>query len=373
VQAGDGVAARRDYVAGAMRPLPLLSLVLAASACSTSSSSSPPPSRVSDASDTNDGGSPWTKVLDVHVGPVRAVWGSSANDVYAVGGPDGTIHHSTDGGSTWATQSLSAPGEYLNLVAIWGSSASDVYVVGHDIDYRPRALHSADSGATWQTLPPPHHGNGLDAIAGSGPNDVYVVDSGALVHTSDGGASWTSIDVPALVNAIWIASSGDVFVAGGTTATSDAGPPDGGPHDGLVLRSRDHGGTWDVVASTTTGVLFSIAGSADGARLAAVGAGGTVLRSDDSGATWLQASGAAEEDGKLAAQLLGVWFPSGASDPLIGCPWGLCTDVDVEPGRDLFFSAELLPGAPERSPIDAIWGTSDGVTYAAGMGLWRSR
>lgn len=65
-------------------------------------------------------GSGWTQ----HAAgtPLRDVWGSSATDVYAVGG--GILHFD---GSGWS--SLGNPARYP-LHGVWGSSASEVFVVG---------------------------------------------------------------------------------------------------------------------------------------------------------------------------------------------------------------------------------------------------
>jgi hypothetical protein len=56
---------------------------------------------------------------------LRAVWGSGASDVYALG-DYGTAYHST-GNGVWTPQTT---GSSANLYAIWGSSSSDVYIVG---------------------------------------------------------------------------------------------------------------------------------------------------------------------------------------------------------------------------------------------------
>jgi hypothetical protein len=55
---------------------------------------------------------------------LRGVWGSSANDIWAVG-EGGTIVHFN--GGAW---SLVASPITEHLSAIWGTSADDVWVVG---------------------------------------------------------------------------------------------------------------------------------------------------------------------------------------------------------------------------------------------------
>jgi photosystem II stability/assembly factor-like uncharacterized protein len=56
----------------------------------------------------------------------RAVWGSKADDVYAVG-DGGTILHTANGGMSWEAQSS---GTMTGLVGLWGGGSGDVFVVG---------------------------------------------------------------------------------------------------------------------------------------------------------------------------------------------------------------------------------------------------
>ena len=55
---------------------------------------------------------------------LNSIWGSSGNDVFAVG-EGGTILHYN--GSAWSPM---ASGTTENLKGIWGSSGSDVFAVG---------------------------------------------------------------------------------------------------------------------------------------------------------------------------------------------------------------------------------------------------
>ena len=69
-------------------------------------------------------GATWDTLADT-MGPyVYGLWGSSANDVWAVG-QFGLIEHWD--GSGWSTV---PSGKSENLKAVWGSSANDVWAVG---------------------------------------------------------------------------------------------------------------------------------------------------------------------------------------------------------------------------------------------------
>lgn len=84
---------------------------------------------------STDLGKTWVKLAAK--GPFAGIWGSSPEDIYAVGGdPQGpTIIHSTDGGATWHAEPIAPPPPDaiwggLNPVAIWGANKDEVYVVG---------------------------------------------------------------------------------------------------------------------------------------------------------------------------------------------------------------------------------------------------
>ena len=58
---------------------------------------------------------------------VASIWGSSANDVYAVAAPGGLYHRAASG--TWTLELPSDP--TLTLARVLGTSATDVWVLGH--------------------------------------------------------------------------------------------------------------------------------------------------------------------------------------------------------------------------------------------------
>jgi len=135
----------------------------------------------------------------------EGIWGSSANDVYAVGRSGSLVHSTGDG--TWTTQPT---GTASHLTGIWGSSATDIYVsvLANVI------LHSTGDG-TWV-----HYGYTagatFDDVWGSGPSDIYVVGPG-VVHGTGNGA-WQR--PPQAVGdgstfAVWGTSATNIYVATG--------------------------------------------------------------------------------------------------------------------------------------------------------------
>ncbi|MHB8810804.1 MAG: BACON domain-containing protein [Desulfobulbaceae bacterium] len=102
---------------------------------------------------------------------LRSLWGSSANDIFAVGE---TILHSD--GTTWTAM---APDTSQWLNAVWGSSTTDVFAVGEygTIIHYDGANWTAMESGVQETL----HG-----VYGDAPNNVYAVGDNAVVLHYDG-------------------------------------------------------------------------------------------------------------------------------------------------------------------------------------------
>jgi len=111
-------------------------------------------------------------------------------------------------------------GTFDGLNAIWGSSASDIWAVG-GYSYYPATggkLQHWD-GQKWSGVPSATGSQAMHAVWGSGPNDVWaagepgVVDAG-LEHWD--GQAWTSwnISTNGTLYGLWGAASNDVWAAG---------------------------------------------------------------------------------------------------------------------------------------------------------------
>jgi len=75
--------------------------------------------------------------------PLWGVWGSSGDDVFAVGG-SGTIFHYD--GSSWSSMTS---GTSNSLLGVWGGSGSDVFAVG----WGGTILHHSAGGEIFLFLP----------------------------------------------------------------------------------------------------------------------------------------------------------------------------------------------------------------------------
>ena len=211
-------------------------------------------------------GASWSPVAGTPSDAIYSIWASSPSDVFAVG-PAGLWHSD---GSVWTKQiATSSPGN-CPLRAVWGSSDHDVWAIGHYL------LHY--DGMTWGSVPAVLCSYGsTTGIWGNGPTDLYIVGTnisfdgctrgggcpyvGFISHYD--GANWhnrlNSREYAGGFSGVWAASSAEVVVVGG---------------NGLILHSD--GTRWRREDSKTTQAIVAVSGSS--ARdVWAITAGGLVL------------------------------------------------------------------------------------------------
>ncbi|HTY10069.1 MAG TPA: T9SS type A sorting domain-containing protein [Bacteroidota bacterium] len=190
---------------------------------------------------TTNGGSTWTQVYSLVDGFIDGIKMIDANNGIAVGDPVGgkwTILRTTDGGATWgriATEPAQAGEEagWNNAVAVFGTSdiwfgtnASSIY-------------HSTDGGASWSSAQVPF-GNCVSVSFNSAAYGVAGSDSNTAVRTTDGGNTWTPISI-----------GGSGFVGGVSGAGVDFYAAEGGS----VYHSSDRGATWTASFTGSIGSL----------------------------------------------------------------------------------------------------------------------
>jgi hypothetical protein len=187
------------------------------------------------------------------VGTFGAIWGSSANDVWA-SSAEGMAHWN---GSAWTWSDgpiLPNPAtSQTGVIArqMWGSGPNDVYAIGQGIGHW--------DGTSW-TKPAIPSLNGLEAVGGSGPNDVWVVSINEEVTHWDG-VAWspsTLINQRRIggVTGLWAFAANDMLAVGG----------------GGVAAHYD-GAAW-TVAPQTFGALGGVWGSSATDAWAATAGGG---------------------------------------------------------------------------------------------------
>lgn len=110
----------------------------------------------------------------------------------------------------------------------------------------------------------------LFATAFEGARGIAVGEVGQVMTTQDGGESWTRSQAPTDLALLGVDIEGNRQIAVGQM--------------GLIL-TRESDGEWEEVESGTEERLLQVAMNSDGLAFA-IGAFGTVLRSDDGGASW---------------------------------------------------------------------------------------
>lgn len=121
------------------------------------------------------GGLEWTSVDSQSTVVLEGIWGSSANDVWAVG-DKGTIRRMKKGALRWeiVTSPTTEP-----LHAVWGSGANDVWAVGDSgtILHWDGTAWKPSAAAFGVGLKPNLYG-----VWGSAANDVWIVGDNVSLH-----------------------------------------------------------------------------------------------------------------------------------------------------------------------------------------------
>jgi hypothetical protein len=160
----------------------------------------------------------WTLQTIASVGPF-SIWGSGPSDVYfAYANSGGNVYHST-GNGTWSPLMIGTSTSII--AALWGTSASNVYFVGGSGAgyHTPYVVHGPTS-PTSQTMPAFTDGfqHDIFAVWGSSASDLYAVGNGPNVFHSDGGGTWTQQTSPMANQTfedVWGSSASDVYIAAG--------------------------------------------------------------------------------------------------------------------------------------------------------------
>jgi hypothetical protein len=129
--------------------------------------------------------------------PLYDVWGTAADDVYAVG--DAIAHWN---GEEWRVQTKLTRGP---LRAIWGASDVEIFAVGDD----GLILHY--DGSRWDPMESAHSGD-LTAVGGTAPDNVLAVGDGVILHYD--GIAWSALPgAPDVAyRSLWGSSGGALYL-----------------------------------------------------------------------------------------------------------------------------------------------------------------
>ena len=172
------------------------------------------------------------------------------NPLVAYVGTSGSFWRSADGGSTWQERSTGLP-MFSSEIAISPTNPAVIYVSVLTSPSETAVYRSADAGLTWEptaALPSTDEIRGL-TIDPTNPDTVYVVQIPGVTRSTNGGASWTSINFDFPVGSHYIAGALVVDPIHPNTLITTSS------HPGLgFLRSVDGGTTWQNTPLNVSGM-----------------------------------------------------------------------------------------------------------------------
>lgn len=279
---------------------------------------------------------------------VHGIWGSAADDVFAVGGGGLILHYD---GTAWVRMTS---GTSRDLYDVWGSGASHVIAVGAE------GTVLRYDGANWTPI------SGLSALSnalsvwGTSPTDFLVGSSQGYIHHYDGSAWSVSNWAQGGVNDLWGRSSTEVYAVHSGVVQAN-----GGETPSWI--ARFDGNEWTGVRSSYYS-LSGITGASDGS-LYAVGAYGTILAYEGTswvttyvdqhlGAVWAAGPGdvfAVGSEGRILHYRDGTWtrMTSGTSVDLPAV-WGSSASDVWAGGR----WGCLFHHKPGDRTLDGVWGAT---------------
>jgi photosystem II stability/assembly factor-like uncharacterized protein len=231
---------------------------------------------------STDSGTTWTQnSLPLSENTLYSAASSADGTILAVGDYE-YIYISTNSGNTWFV-STNAPEDWWYSIACSADGSKMVAAPRDDpTTGNPQPLYiSKDSGITWTaTLSPSNYWTAV-ASSADGTKLIALPSDGPIYSSADSGNSWTSNNIVAYWRSV--ACSAD-----GTKAVAVSDPGD-------VYTSTNSGGAWNSLRVFGAGTgLDSVASSADGVRMLAVGDGGVlpIFVSTNSGMSWVNQTNA---------------------------------------------------------------------------------
>jgi photosystem II stability/assembly factor-like uncharacterized protein len=243
---------------------------------------------------TTDGGRHWTRQPTGWFNAIfRRIACVDSQTVTVVGSDGlGIIVRTIDGGEHWTRQGIGVTGVVLKGVSFL---APDIGTITGD---EAGILHTTDGGATWTPLSfPSDRGPFDDVYQGSASQIIVTVvdrgqaDNGAL-RTDDGGATWTFTQFGGLcglfgcyfMNRITFMSANEWWAASQCNCR---------PHFGSVHHTFNGGATWSRAAAVQSiqglnAVSFPSAATGIAVGPAGIGYGATIIRTTDFGSNWTQ-------------------------------------------------------------------------------------
>jgi len=179
----------------------------------------------------------WVPEMIPSVPGLRAIFGFSSSNVFAVGDVGTVLHFD---GTGWTKEAPPSSALTESLLGVWGASANEVWAVSDK-----GSIYGRSASGTWalvakQTGP-------LNAVWGTGPNDIWAVGPPDKAFHYDG-SSWTSAPTGTKrqLYSVWGSASSNVWAVGdhglmvhynGTSWSLKSSPDDNVAHLGDVFGS----------------------------------------------------------------------------------------------------------------------------------------
>lgn len=181
-------------------------------------------------------------------------------------GRGGLVLRSEDNGRTWDS---SMEDSHVDILAGFAVSEREIFAANG----ANKILHSTDGGRTFTKTDPPAGVEGVSSVWASSPRDIYMAGSrGKLIHSSDGGATWriTPTQTDEDFFGMYGLNANEVFAV----ATR-----------GVIIRSTDQGVSWQRMTNPSTRDLTAISGDRHG-NMVAVGKEHEIVTSTNHGLNW---------------------------------------------------------------------------------------
>ncbi|MFH1982331.1 MAG: autotransporter domain-containing protein [Pseudomonadota bacterium] len=229
---------------------------------------------------TTDAGATWTRLgspTDVPDVELLKVHSFGNQKIWAVG-DKGTILNSSDGGATWTNQCPAGYGTVL-FQGVTTTDGVHVWATGDTKDGYATILYSDNAGANWtrQSGGDVSLTTHILGIAAADNKRLWAVGRGAVLATTDGGATWQLVNTEGYfdVNEVSLLNASTVWTA----------------VDNAVVWSTDGGANWQRTYGKEFVKGISVI-SADQAWATSNGDvnrfPGTIYYTADGGATWTQ-------------------------------------------------------------------------------------
>jgi len=228
---------------------------------------------------TTNGGYTWTQQASGTTRDLLDVCFINVNVGWIVGGNgDGSSYlvlSTINGGATWTSHSFGS--DCISVNSVYFADAFNGWMGGRSSD-GPHIHRTLDGGSTWtrQTLPGLDQDAAITGISFSGGAQGWAAtsqsaSSGAILHTSNSGATWDLQYTTSKAHGNVVALDAQNVAAAGST-----------PHSAYV--TADGGATWTEHSTGLSGTGTAI--EYEGGRIWVGGPNSTILASDDGGDSW---------------------------------------------------------------------------------------